>query len=208
MNTRNSRGGLAALLAASALAGCSMAGAPAADTDLSAKTAEEVKTQVDGLVAAFNARDADKAVSYDSDDYVGMFHGAPNVAGPAEDLAMTKQQVADPALKLVVTDQTIDAAKSGELAVARMRYTYTYTDPATKAPKNETGNWLLGWKRGADGTMKAAWGVVSDAPAGTATAASNGSATAPAGDATPSPAPTASPTMIPTASPSGAATPN
>ena len=87
--------------ALSLLAACQQSAAPAVDT---ANIAAAVKGEVAGLVAAFNAHDAEKAVSYDAPDYVGMFHGAPNVVGPEADLAVTKQQVADPAAK--VTEKT------------------------------------------------------------------------------------------------------
>lgn len=145
------------------LAGCNTA--PAVD---SAKVGDEVKANMTEMVAAFAARDADKAVSWDAPDFVGMFHGAPNVSGKEGDLALTKEQVADPAMKFSVSDEKIDVAASGDLAVWRATYSYTYTDPATKQPKTEVGNWVVGWKRQSDGTMKEAWGVVSDTPAATA----------------------------------------
>lgn len=145
------------------LAGCNTA--PAAD---SAKVGDEVKANMTEMVAAFAARDADKAVSWDAPDFVGMFHGTPNVSGKEGDLALTKQQVADPAMKFSVSDEKIDVAASGDLAVWRATYSYSYTDPVTKQPKTEVGNWVVGWKRQADGTMKEAWGVVSDTPAETA----------------------------------------
>ncbi len=145
------------------LAGCNTA--PAAD---SVKVGDEVKANMTEMVAAFSARDADKAVSWDAPDFVGMFHGAPNVIGKEGDLALTKQQVADPAMKFSVSDEKIDVAASGDMAVWRATYSYTYTDPVTKTPKTEIGNWVVGWKRQADGTMKEAWGIVSDTPAATA----------------------------------------
>src|SRR6478672_5055827 len=51
---------------------------PAVDT---AKVAEDVKADLHQLVADFNAHDAAKAVGHDAPDYVGMFHGQPNVRG-------------------------------------------------------------------------------------------------------------------------------
>ena len=138
--------------------------APAAD---SAKAREEVKTAMAGIVAAFVARDADKAVSWDGPDFVGMFHGTPNVIGQEADRALTKEQAADPGMKFSVGDETIEAAASGDLAVWRATYNYTFTDPKTKQPKTEVGNWVVMWKRGSDGAMKETWSVVSDTPAAT-----------------------------------------
>jgi ketosteroid isomerase-like protein len=162
-------GAACALVLAGALTGCAkMDGAkadaakPAADT---AKVAEAVKADVAQLVVAFNARDAAKGVSHDAPDYVGMMHGQPNVKGPAEDLATTKQQVADPAMKLTVADGTVDVASAGDMAVYRTTYTYVSTDPKTKKPATETGNWVVAYKAQPDGSMKIAWSVVSDTPA-------------------------------------------
>ncbi len=146
---------------------------PAATAD-TAKIADTIKADVAQLVEHFNARDAEKAVSHDAPDYVGMFHGTPNVVGPEQDLALTKVQMADPASKLAVSDETVDVASAGDMAVYRATYAYTMTDPATKKPATENGNWLLGYKTQADGSWKIAWGVVSDtgpAPAAAAPAA-------------------------------------
>ena len=142
------------------VAGCNTA--PAAD---SAKVGDEVKTNMAEMVAAFAARDADKAVSWDAPDFVGMMHGMENVTGQAGDLALTKAQVADPEMKFSVSNAVVDVAASGDLAVWRASYNYTYTDPVTKQPKTELGNWVVGWKRQSDGTLKEAWGIVSDTPA-------------------------------------------
>ena len=153
--------GLVAAAAALALvAGCNTA--PAVD---SAKVGDEVKYNMAEMVAAFAARDADKAVSWDAPDFVGMMHGVANVSGQEADRALTKEQVADPAMKFSVSNEVVDVAASGDLAVWRASYSYSYTDPVTKQPKTELGNWVVGWKRQADGTMKEAWGVVSDTPA-------------------------------------------
>ncbi len=129
-----------------------------------AAVAEAVKADAAGLVAAFNARDAAKAVSYDAPDYVSMMHGAPNVVGPAADLVATKAQVADPNVKLVVSNESVDVAASGDLAVYRATYAYTFTDPKTKAPSTETGNWVLVFKTQPDGSRKISLGVISDTP--------------------------------------------
>jgi ketosteroid isomerase-like protein len=132
--------------------------------DDGAKTEAEVKANMTEMVAAFAARDADKAVSWDAPDFTGMFHGMADIHGQEADRALTKQQVSDPAMKFSVSDVVVDAARSGDLAVWRAKYSYTFTDPASKQPKTELGNWIVGWKRDGEGKMKEAWGVVSDTP--------------------------------------------
>ena len=135
---------------------------PAAQAADTGKIAEAVKSDVATLVTAFNAHDADKAVSFDAPDFVGMMHGLPNVAGPQGDLALTKQQLADPAAKLEVSGEDVSVAAAGDRAMFQSAYAYTFTDPATKKPKTEHGNWLVGFRKQTDGTLKIKWSVVSD----------------------------------------------
>ena len=132
--------------------------APAVDTG---KVADAVKTDVTQLLTELNARDIDKAVAHDTADMVGMFHGTPNVIGPAADKAMTAQLLADPAFHLAVSGETVDVAAAGDMAVYRATYAVTATDPKSKKPVVETGNWLVGYKT-VGGAWKIAWNVVSD----------------------------------------------
>ena len=142
------------------LVGCSAH--PAAQTADTGKIADAVKADVAALVTAFNAHDADKAVSFDAPDYVGMMHGLPNVVGPEGDLALTKQQLADPAAKLEVSGEDVSVAAAGDRAMFQSTYAYTFTDPTTKKLKTEHGNWLAGFRKQADGSYKIKWSVVSD----------------------------------------------
>ena len=148
-----------AFMVLGALAAGSLAANPAVDT---AKVASDVKADVHLLIKEFNARDVEKAVAHDAPDYVGMFHGSANVHGPAEDLKLTREQTSDPAAHVAVSNETVDVAKSGDMAVYRATYAYTFTDPASKKPTTEHGNWLLGYKAQPDGSLKLAWSVVSD----------------------------------------------
>ena len=145
------------------LAACQKPETQAAGADTSAAT-DAVKAAAAKLVTDYNAHDADKSVSQDTADFVGMYHGTPNIVGPAADLAQTKQQLTDPATKIEVSDETVDMAASGDLAVWRGTYDYTTTDAKTKKPTVEHGNWLLGFKVQPDKTWKVAWSVVSDTP--------------------------------------------
>lgn len=126
--------------------------------------AAEINAIAQAHIAAFNARDAAGATSMQTPDYIGFFHGMPNTIGHAADLAITKQQVADPAMKLVVANEHVDVAQAGDMAVWRCTYRYTYTDAATAQARVELGNYIIGFKRQADGTMKAVWSLVSDTP--------------------------------------------
>ena len=151
---------LSVILAAS-LAACAKPEAAKLTVD-TAKITDTVKTNAQAMVAALNARDAEKAVAYDAPQTVGMFHGAPNVNNAAQDLATTKQQVADPAFHLTVADETVDVAQAGDMALYKATYAYTGTDPKTKKPMTETGNWVIQYKVQGDGSWKVATSVVSD----------------------------------------------
>ena len=126
--------------------------------------AAEIQALATDHIARFNARDAVGATAMQTPDYIGFFHGMPTTVGHAADLAITKEQVADPAMKLVIANQHVDVAQAGDMATWRSTYRYTYTDPATKQSRVEYGNYIIGFRRQPDGKMKAAWSVVSDMP--------------------------------------------
>ena len=162
MNNKMLLGGVLGLAAAVSLAGCNTPTAkPAVDT---AKVADAVKGDADQLVTEVNARDAAKAIAHDAPGTVAMFHGAANIVGVDADLANTKVQMSDPAMKLAVSNETVDVAASGDMAVYHSTYAYTFTDPKTKKPTTENGNWLIGYKQQPDGSWKIAWNIVSDTP--------------------------------------------
>ncbi len=140
---------LVAVTALLALTACG--GAGATDT---AKITDAVKANAEGVVAAYNAHDAAKAASYDAPDYLGLFHGAAPVAGMAGDEAEMKLQMEDPAVNWTVSDGTITVAKAGDMAVYQAAYVFTYTDPDTKRPATERGNWIAIFKKQDDGSMK------------------------------------------------------
>ena len=157
---------IAPLAGALLLAGCGTPAPSAAPAD-TGKVADEVKDGMGKVIAAFNAHDAAGSVAMDAADYVGMLHGTPNVIGPAGDLALTKQQIADPAQKVDAQNAKVDVAASGDMAVWQATYAYTLTDPVKKVPATEHGNWVTIWKKQADGSMKVATSVVSDTGAAT-----------------------------------------
>jgi ketosteroid isomerase-like protein len=163
-------GAALAVLAAASLFACNKPAVEKPDADTS-KIADAVKADADQLVADFNAHDAVKSASHDAPGMVGMFHGTPNTVGADADLANTKQLFADsPATKFTVADESVDVAASGDMAVYRSTYAYSYNDPKTKKPITESGNWLTGYRKQPDGSWKMVWEVLSDTPPAPATA--------------------------------------
>ena len=153
-------GAATAVLAVVSLAACGApSDKPAVDTG---KIADAIKADEAQLSADFNARDAAKVVGHDAPDVVQMAHGAPDTVGPAADLAANRALFADPAQHFAVAGESVDVAASGEMAVYRSTYTYTFTDPKTKKAATEHGNYLAGYKRQADGSWKIGWSVISD----------------------------------------------
>jgi ketosteroid isomerase-like protein len=71
----------------------------------------------------------------------------------------------DPALKVDFASDRIIIAASGELASSRGHYTMTYTDPATKQPRTESGSYLTVYRKAADGSWKAVEDFTTPGPA-------------------------------------------
>ncbi|MCW5761522.1 MAG: DUF4440 domain-containing protein, partial [Phenylobacterium sp.] len=143
-----------ALVAGAFVAGCGgKPAAPAAAMD-TAKVEAEVRAAIKTQVDAYAARDAAKAASILAPDVVTMFHGEANVVGLGPNTEVSKGQMADQAMKLEVSDETVEAAASGDLAVYHATYRFTFTNPATKQPATEAGNWVAVFKRQPDGAMK------------------------------------------------------
>jgi ketosteroid isomerase-like protein len=151
----------AASTALVALTAAGLAGSARADT---ASIAAAIKGDEATLVQYFNACDMMKGVSYDAPNFVGMFHGAPNTVGAASDMAEAKKGCQDKTQHVVVANETVDVAASGEMAVYRSTYVFTGTDAKTKKPMTEKGNYLTGWRKQPDGSWRVEWSIVSNTP--------------------------------------------
>jgi uncharacterized protein (TIGR02246 family) len=143
----------------------------AAKVDVAAVEAA-IRTKETVWMDAYNKRDAKALAAQYADD------GA--VANPGVALAATSEarstllgaMAADPALKVDFASDRIIVAGSGELASSRGHYTMTYTDPGTKQPKTEAGNYLTVYRKKADGSWEAVEDFVTPgAPAAAAAAA-------------------------------------
>jgi uncharacterized protein (TIGR02246 family) len=140
----------AAFLMIIALAGCSST-SPPPDA-----VADEVKAAIAIQVNAYAARDLDAMMGVMAPDYLWISSGQPNVSGDEAVRAGVAAQFADPALALSVSDETVEVAKSGDMAVYHSIYSYTYTDAETQTPTTQTGNWVAVFRRQEDGSMKLA----------------------------------------------------
>lgn len=144
-----------------AVAGCS-SGVPA--TPSSDSVAAEVKAAIRTQVEAYAARDQAKAASVLAPDISTFFHGQPNVVGLSAAEAEIQAQLALPDVKLEVSDETVDVAASGDLAVYHATYRFSFTNPETSQPFVEVGNWVAIFKRQPDGVMRMSTDIVADTP--------------------------------------------
>ena len=123
-----------------------------------------IKANIRVLVTAFNKHDSARVASFDTPGYVGMKHGTANIIGQSADLSDLMRGASDPALGLNAGDVAVDVSASGDMAISRTIYRLTFTDPATKTPTLEYGNWVMEWQRQADGSWKAVWEAISNIP--------------------------------------------
>jgi ketosteroid isomerase-like protein len=144
------------LLTAFALSGCSGSGG-------SAGSADEVRKAALGVVAAYNAQDAHAAAAYDAPDYVGIYHGSPNVVGAAADEAAMKSQAAAGQVDWKLGQGKVTVSKAGDLGIYEAPYTFTVTNP-DKSITRETGNWVAIFRRQGDGSLKLWRSIASDTP--------------------------------------------
>jgi ketosteroid isomerase-like protein len=137
------------------IAGCGETAAvkapAAADT---ARVADEVKAAIRSQIDAYAARDPVKAGSVLAPDIITMLHGAPNIVGTDAAHASTKAQMTDPAMQLAVSDERVEVAQAGDMAIYYSTYRFTHTNPESSTPAVETGNWVAVFRRQPDGTMK------------------------------------------------------
>ena len=144
-------------IAASALVlltGCDQAPQKAPATDAaSVETAlRAVETQWN---TDYNTRDVDAVMGHYADDAAIANPGMPLAAASESRRAAITQFLADPNLKISFASDRVQVAKSGDLAYTRGHYTMQGTDPVTKQPRTDTGNYLTVWQKQTDGSWKA-----------------------------------------------------
>ena len=137
-----------------ALAGCDQAPQkpPATDVVAVEKALRAIETQWN---ADYNSRNVDAIMGHYAEDAAIANPGAPLVAASDSRRAAITQFVSDPILKISFESDRVQVAKSGDLAYTRGHFTLQATDPATKQPRTNSGNYLTVWKKQSDGSWKA-----------------------------------------------------
>lgn len=144
-------------IAASALvllSGCDQAPqkAPATDAVAVEKALRAVETQWN---KDYNARDVDAVMGHYAEDAALANPGMALAAASESRRNAITQFLSDPTLKIDFASDRVQVAKSGDLAYTRGHYSMQGTDPATKQPRTDTGNYLTVWQKQTDDSWKA-----------------------------------------------------
>ncbi len=156
--------GLALVLGVSA---CKPAAKEAPKVDTAAEEAA-IRAKETGWMEAYNKHDAGALAGQYEDDASLAGNGVALMTDAAGRRAFLDGFAADPALKVDFASDRIIVAESGDLASSRGHYSFTYTDPATKQPKTESGSYLTVYRKAADGSWKAAEDFTTPGPAAAA----------------------------------------
>jgi ketosteroid isomerase-like protein len=146
------------------LTACKPAAEKAAKVDVAAEE-QAIRAKESAWLDAYNKHDA-KALAAQYEDGASLAsNGAALMTDSVGRSIFLDAMASDPALKVDFASDRIIVAASGELASSRGHYSFTYTDPATKKPKTENGNYLTVYRKAADGGWKAVEDFTTPGPA-------------------------------------------
>lgn len=149
---------LSCLVLASLAAGCSNAPAPAPQPPPDTRAADV--QAVENIEAAWlkdtASKDADKWVSYFTDDGSALYPGAATLNGKAAIKAAMAPYFSDSNFALEFHPTQTVASKGGDMVYSLGTYSMTMTNPKTKKPMNDKGKFLTVYVKQADGSWKAA----------------------------------------------------
>ena len=144
-------------------AGCSNPPAPPPDTR--AADLQAVKDVEAAWVKDTATKDADKYVSYFTEDASGLYPGAGTLNGKAAIKAAAAASFADPNFSVTWESTRAMASKGGDMVYLQGTYTMTVTNPKTKKPITDKGKYLTIYTKQADGSWKAVADTInSDSP--------------------------------------------
>jgi ketosteroid isomerase-like protein len=146
------------------LVACKPMGDKAAKVDVAAEE-QSIRAKESAWMAAYNKHDGDALASQYEDDASLASSGTGLMTDAASRGAFLTGFASDPALKVDFASDRIIVAASGDLASSRGHYTMTFTDPATKTVRTETGSYLTTYRKAADGSWKAVEDFTTPGPA-------------------------------------------
>jgi ketosteroid isomerase-like protein len=146
------------------LSACKPAEHEAAKVDVAAEE-QAIRAKETAWMAAYNKHDGKELASQYEDDASLAANGTKLMTDSVGRGLFLDGMASDPALKVDFASDRIIVAASGDLASSRGHYTFTYTDPVTKQPKAEEGNYLTVYRKAADGSWKAIEDFTTPGPA-------------------------------------------
>lgn len=144
----------AAIVFAACFAACSQP-QPAAPPDTRAADEAAIRALDAQFAKDAAAKDLDKCVGLYMDDAVIISPGSPAVVGKDNIDKFIERMLAGPSVQFAFSNVTVDVARSGDLAEDRGSVQVTTADKKGK-PVTQTSEYVLVWKKQADGSWKIA----------------------------------------------------
>ena len=140
------------------MAGCASQ-APAPDMrDADMKAVKEVE-------AAWNrdaaTRDAEKYVSYYTDDAVLLLPNSPAITGKDHIRPVIQEMMSDSNFAIAFESVKMEASRGGDQVYSAGTYSITESDRKTGKPVHDKGKYLTVYRKQADGSWKAAADMIS-----------------------------------------------
>ena len=124
-----------------------------------ASTGLKIRSEIAEVVAGINSKDIAKATKYDAPDLVSMESGrTPSIGANADHDGLAMAFKYAPKWHLTMIDETVDVAKSDDLAV--YRGTYAEDSDRDGVPFTHTGNYIAGFKHDPDGVWRIHWSAI------------------------------------------------
>ena len=149
---------------AAGVSACQSADTKAAKVDIAAEE-QAIRAKEAAWLEAYNKHDAQALAAQYADDASLASSGTKLMTDSVGRSIFIEGFATDPALKVDFASDRIIVAASGDVASSRGHYTLTFTDPATKQVRSESGNYLTVYKKASDGSWKAIEDFTTPGPA-------------------------------------------
>lgn len=133
---------------------------PVEPPDTRAADEAAIRAAAKEWASAAVAKDAEKFASFYAEDATLMLGNAPDVKGATAIREAVGGMMQDAKFALSFEPTAVQVARSGDIAYELGTYSLTTTNPKTKKPATEKGNYVVVWKKQADGK----WKAIVDAP--------------------------------------------
>jgi uncharacterized protein (TIGR02246 family) len=151
------RGSLLVSIAAVALLAACGRGA-GGDVVGDAGAADAVKQVEQAMLQDMKSRNAAKIADYYAPDAAVIFPGDNPTEGSAAIAKRYDAMLADQAFSIDLANARTSVAASGDLAYTRGTYRVTFTNPGSRQPVTESGNYVTIYKKQQDG----GWKIIED----------------------------------------------